>query len=253
MRGSHLRGPARRVASSRPDTGATGGSTRPHPARMTFAPIERGGTGGSSRRSPTRSAPMRALRMVDWNHDPEFAELPEPEAGPGEVVITVGGAGVCHSDLHLLYEFPAGAMPWDLPMTLGHENAGWVHQLGPGVRGLEVGQPVAVYGPWGCGVCHACATWAGELLPERRARDPGRRPRRQWRHGRVHDRPGHPSPDPPPRSTRSRGGGPADRRRPHAVSRGEPGPAPPGAGEHGGRGRRRRAGSPRPADPAGHH
>jgi propanol-preferring alcohol dehydrogenase len=95
--------------------------------------------------------------MVDWNHDPEFQELPEPEPGPGETVISIGGAGVCHSDLHLLYEFPAGMMPWTLPMTLGHENAGWVHRLGAGVTGLEIGQPVAVYGPWGCGRCHACS------------------------------------------------------------------------------------------------
>ena len=100
---------------------------------------------------------MRALRMTSWNHEPSLAEVPAPEAGPGQAVLTMGGAGVCHSDLHLLYEFPAGAMPWTLPMTLGHENAGWVHQLGPGVVGLEVGQPVAVYGPWGCGRCHACA------------------------------------------------------------------------------------------------
>ena len=100
---------------------------------------------------------MRALQMTEWNHDPSFATVPEPEPGPGEVVLTMGGAGVCHSDLHLLYEFPADAMPWSLPMTLGHENAGWVHHLGPGVTGLEVGQAVAVYGPWGCGRCHACA------------------------------------------------------------------------------------------------
>jgi propanol-preferring alcohol dehydrogenase len=95
--------------------------------------------------------------MVDWHHDPELTDVPDPEAGPGEVVLSVGGAGVCHSDLHLLYEFPPGAMPWELPVTLGHENAGWVHALGPGVTGLEIGQPVAVYGPWGCGRCHACA------------------------------------------------------------------------------------------------
>jgi len=101
---------------------------------------------------------MRALRMVGWNHDPEFQDVPEPEPGPGEVVLSIGGAGVCHSDLHLLYEFPAGMMPWTLPVTLGHENAGWVHRLGAGVTGFEVGQPVAVYGPWGCGHCHACAT-----------------------------------------------------------------------------------------------
>ena len=100
---------------------------------------------------------MRALRMTSWNHEPSLADVPAPEAGPGQAVLTMGGAGVCHSDLHVLYEFPAGAMPWTLPMTLGHENAGWVHQLGPGSVGLEVGQPVAVYGPWGCGRCRACA------------------------------------------------------------------------------------------------
>jgi propanol-preferring alcohol dehydrogenase len=53
-------------------------------------------------------------------------------------------------------EFGAGLLPWGPPFTLGHENAGWVHALGPGVAGLEVGQPVAVYGPWGCGTCERC-------------------------------------------------------------------------------------------------
>lgn len=42
------------------------------------------------------------------------------------------------------------------PFTLGHENAGWVHALGPGVTEPEVGQPVAVYGAWGCGTCPRC-------------------------------------------------------------------------------------------------
>src|SRR5690606_13545967 len=65
--------------------------------------------------------------------------------------------GVCHSDLHLLHEFEPGMMPWEIPFTLGHENAGWVDALGPGVVGLEVGQPVAVYGPWGCGRCRRCS------------------------------------------------------------------------------------------------
>jgi alcohol dehydrogenase, propanol-preferring len=45
---------------------------------------------------------------------------------------------------------------WDLPFTLGHENAGWVDAVGPGVTGLEVGEPVLVYGPWGCGRCARC-------------------------------------------------------------------------------------------------
>lgn len=100
---------------------------------------------------------MRALQLVDWQRDPELRETEVPEPRAGEVLLRVGGAGVCHSDLHLLYEFPPGLVPWDLPVTLGHENAGWVERLGPGVRHLEVGQPVAVYGPWACGQCIACA------------------------------------------------------------------------------------------------
>ena len=100
---------------------------------------------------------MRAVQMVQWQSDPELREVPEPEAGPGQVVIAVGGAGACHSDLHVLHDYPEGVVPYELPFTLGHENAGWVHQIGAGVRGLEVGQPVAVYGPWGCGRCSRCS------------------------------------------------------------------------------------------------
>ena len=83
-------------------------------------------------------------------------EIPEPTPGPGEVVIKVGGAGACHSDLHLLWDMDASAI-WPLPMTLGHENAGWVHALGAGVTGFSEGDAVAVYGAWGCGVCARCA------------------------------------------------------------------------------------------------
>ncbi len=99
---------------------------------------------------------MRALRLVDWKHGPEFADVDDPEPGPGEVRIRVGGAGACHSDLHLMYDFEGGLLPWGPPFTLGHENAGWVDALGPGASGVEVGEPVAVYGPWGCGSCHRC-------------------------------------------------------------------------------------------------
>lgn len=69
---------------------------------------------------------MRALQLVDWQHDPELRETEVAEPRAGEVLLRVGGAGVCHSDLHLLYEFPPGLVPRDLPVTLGHENAGWV-------------------------------------------------------------------------------------------------------------------------------
>jgi propanol-preferring alcohol dehydrogenase len=99
---------------------------------------------------------MRALQLIDWKHQPELREVPEPEPGPGAVVLRVAGAGACHSDLHLINDFEAGMLPFDLPFTLGHENSGWVDALGPGVQGIDIGQPVLVYGPWGCGRCHRC-------------------------------------------------------------------------------------------------
>jgi alcohol dehydrogenase, propanol-preferring len=100
---------------------------------------------------------MRALRLVEWKHRPELAEIADPEPGPGQVRVRVGGAGACHSDLHLMDEFDDGLLPWGPPFTLGHENAGWVDALGAGTVGVEIGEPVAVYGPWGCGRCHRCA------------------------------------------------------------------------------------------------
>jgi propanol-preferring alcohol dehydrogenase len=99
---------------------------------------------------------MRALQLTAFKQEPEFRNVPEPEPGPGEVLVRVGGAGACHSDLHLMHDAEPGTVPYPLPFTLGHENAGWVEALGPGVTHLEVGQPVAVYGPWGCGWCYRC-------------------------------------------------------------------------------------------------
>jgi propanol-preferring alcohol dehydrogenase len=99
---------------------------------------------------------MRAVRLPGWKSEPELVEVDEPTPGPGQVVVRVGGAGLCHSDLHLMHDFEPGTMPWKPPFTLGHENAGWVHALGAGVTGVEVGQPVAVYGAWGCGHCPRC-------------------------------------------------------------------------------------------------
>jgi propanol-preferring alcohol dehydrogenase len=100
---------------------------------------------------------MRALRLMDWKSEPELVEVPDPQPGPGEVVIRIGGAGACHSDLHLMHDFDGGALPWNPPFTLGHENAGWVHAVGDGVTRVVVGEPVAVYGSWGCGACSRCA------------------------------------------------------------------------------------------------
>lgn len=99
---------------------------------------------------------MQALRLRAWKSDPVLEDVAVPEPGPDEVLVQVGGAGACHSDLHLMHEFEPGTLPWSPPFTLGHENAGWVHTVGTGVTGLEPGQPVAVVGAWGCGVCDRC-------------------------------------------------------------------------------------------------
>jgi len=99
---------------------------------------------------------MKAVRLPAWKSDPVLVDVPVPVAGPGQVVIKIAGAGLCHSDLHLLHDFDEGMFPWTVPFTLGHENSGWVHQLGEGVPDLAVGEPVAVFGPWGCGQCPAC-------------------------------------------------------------------------------------------------
>ena len=83
---------------------------------------------------------MRAIQMFGWQTPPELRDVPEPEPGPGEVLLRVTGAGLCHSDLHLLH-WPAGTVPYRLPFTLGHEIAGTVAAVADGVdngRGRRV-------------------------------------------------------------------------------------------------------------------
>lgn len=96
---------------------------------------------------------MRAFRLTA-PHTTGLQTVPQPEPRPGEVLIRVGAAGACHSDLHIMDAPDALGMP--IPLTLGHENAGWIEALGPGVSGLERGEAVAVYGIVGCGYCLAC-------------------------------------------------------------------------------------------------
>jgi propanol-preferring alcohol dehydrogenase len=110
---------------------------------------------------------VKAFQLVEWQQPPELREVDVPEPGPGEVLIKVGGAGACHSDLHVM-EWPGGTLPYELPFTLGHENAGWIEAVGPGVEGWDAGEAVAVYGPWGCGRCRSCRTTL-ETLCERSA------------------------------------------------------------------------------------
>jgi propanol-preferring alcohol dehydrogenase len=96
---------------------------------------------------------MRAFRLTA-PHKTALTTTSQPEPAPGEVLVKVGAAGVCHSDLHII-DAPADA-GFPMPLTLGHENAGWVEAVGRGVTGWTRGEPVAVYGISGCGQCHAC-------------------------------------------------------------------------------------------------
>ncbi len=95
---------------------------------------------------------MQSVRFVGVGKPAQIQDIAKPSPAAGQVLIKVGGAGVCHSDLHVMEE-DLGFKP---PFTLGHENAGWIAELGEGLTGFKEGDGVAVYGPWGCGRCHAC-------------------------------------------------------------------------------------------------
>jgi alcohol dehydrogenase, propanol-preferring len=111
---------------------------------------------------------MKAVQLIAWGREAELREVDVPSPGPGEVLVKVQAAGLCHSDLHVM-DWPEGTLPFDLPMTLGHETAGAVAALGAGAKGVQVGDPVLIYGPWGCGACAACARGADNLCARRRA------------------------------------------------------------------------------------
>ena len=99
---------------------------------------------------------MRAALLSEYHRPLELIERPEPEpVAPRDVVVKIGGAGVCATDLHAqegLME-PAGVKP---PVVLGHENAGWVHAVGPDVTTAAPGDAVLVYPAYSCGLCVAC-------------------------------------------------------------------------------------------------
>ncbi len=102
---------------------------------------------------------MKALQYVEIGQPPQVVEVDKPSPGPGQVLLKVTAAGACHSD-EFIMSLPAEHYVYGLPLTLGHEGAGIVDELGAGVTSVRVGDSVAVYGPWGCGVCPACATGA---------------------------------------------------------------------------------------------
>ncbi len=100
---------------------------------------------------------MKAVRVHDYHKPPSLDDVPEPTLqGPLDVIVKIGGAGVCRTDLHILEGQWAEAMNPELPYTIGHENAGWVHAIGDGVTNVAVGDTVILHPQPSCGLCLAC-------------------------------------------------------------------------------------------------
>ena len=100
---------------------------------------------------------MRAVRLHGYHQTPVVEEVPEPTiSGPLDVIVKIGGAGVCRTDLHIIEGQWAEAMAPELPYVLGHENAGWVQEIGSGVTNVAVGDTVILHPTPTCGLCRAC-------------------------------------------------------------------------------------------------
>ncbi|GGH61230.1 propanol-preferring alcohol dehydrogenase [Filimonas zeae] len=96
---------------------------------------------------------MKAVRYFGHKDVRIVHDLEKPTPTGDQVLVKIAGAGVCHSDLHIIDE---GTIPPGNTFTLGHENAGYIEAVGPNVTGFNTGDAVLVYGPWGCGHCKPC-------------------------------------------------------------------------------------------------
>ena len=100
---------------------------------------------------------MKAARLHAYHEPLAVDEVDEPRTvGPLDVVVRIGAAGLCRTDLHIQEGQWAEKSGVRLPYTLGHENAGWVHEVGAGVTNVEVGDTVIVHPFITCGLCRAC-------------------------------------------------------------------------------------------------
>jgi NAD+-dependent secondary alcohol dehydrogenase Adh1 len=100
---------------------------------------------------------MRAARLHEYHQALKLEEIAEPAIdGPLDVIVRIGAAGLCRTDLHIQEGQWAEKSQVALPYTPGHENAGWVHEIGPGVTNVEVGDTVIVHPYISCGLCSPC-------------------------------------------------------------------------------------------------
>jgi len=96
---------------------------------------------------------MRAVRYRGPKQPLRLEDVPRPDPGPGEVLVRVAAAGVCHTELHFL----SGLLNLGVaPLTLGHEVVGRVERVGAGVSAPRAGDRVIVYYYVGCGRCAHC-------------------------------------------------------------------------------------------------
>jgi NAD+-dependent secondary alcohol dehydrogenase Adh1 len=100
---------------------------------------------------------VKAVRLHKFGDAPVIDEVPEPTiTGPLDVIVKIGGAGVCRTDLHIIEGQWDSRMGTPLPYILGHENAGWVSEIGSAVTNVAVGDTVILHPTPTCGLCHAC-------------------------------------------------------------------------------------------------
>lgn len=100
---------------------------------------------------------MRAVRVHAYHQPPRLEEVPEPAiSSPLDVIVRLGGAGVCRTDLHILEGQWAEKSHVTLPYVIGHENAGWVEEVGSAVEHIRPGDAVLLHPLVTCGLCAAC-------------------------------------------------------------------------------------------------
>lgn len=100
---------------------------------------------------------MRAVRVVEYHQNMEMHDVDKPRiAGPLDVIVKIGAAGVCRTDLHVIEEQWRDKSGVILPYTIGHENAGWVEAVGDAVTNVAVGDKVICHPLITCGLCRAC-------------------------------------------------------------------------------------------------